>query len=141
MTFIGGRISRESCFAFVIQRPSHTLLKRQQPRFDRSLSLDRLGKRHIFSRRVNKPIDLMSGLLVLPEFNALDSIETLAHVGLHRMRVTSLGQNFQQLIVRQEIKARKRHAFGLEILFETLLNGVQGFVVHQKRIIEFLSIR
>ena len=54
-----------------------------------------------------------------------DALEALAEVGLHARRVLGLGQDLEQLVIREEEEAREREALGLEVVVEPLLDELE----------------
>jgi hypothetical protein len=66
---------------------------------------------------------------VLLEVYSRDALETLADVFLNSVKVVGLGEDLDQLIVRQEVKARELVSLVLQVLLKLLLNVCQGFLV------------
>ncbi len=50
------------------------------------------------------------------ELEFANALKALFEVWLHAVRILGLGQNRQQVIVRQKVKAREKGALGLEVL-------------------------
>ena len=48
---------------------------------------------------------------------------------LNSLRVASLGEDLQELIVGEEVEAREEQPLGLQVVLQTLLNLVQQSIV------------
>jgi hypothetical protein len=66
---------------------------------------------------------------VLLEVYSRDALETLADVLLDSLKVVRLGKDLDQLVVRQEVKARELVSLVLKVLLKLLLNVCQSFLV------------
>ena len=51
-------------------------------------------------------------------------------MSLHGMRVPRLREDFQQLIIGQEVEPGEGRSFCFKIVLKTLLNVIKGFVVY-----------
>ncbi len=60
-------------------------------------------------------------------------------MGLHSFSISCLRKNFEMLIVREEIETWESSSFGFEIVFKTLLDFIQGFVVSLESFKEYLT--
>lgn len=66
---------------------------------------------------------------VLLEVYSRDTLETLADVLLDCLKVVRLGKDLDQLIVRQEVKARELVSLVLKVLLKLLLNVCQSLLI------------
>ena len=62
------------------------------------------------------------------EFDLLNTLETLVHMGLNGARVLGLGEEHEQILVGQEVEAGEDETLLLEVIVEALLNAVQLLV-------------
>jgi len=60
-------------------------------------------------------------------------------MGLDSFSISSLRKNFEKLIVREEIETWESSSFGFEVVFKTLLNFIEGFVVSLESFKEYLT--
>jgi len=66
--------------------------------------------------------------------NLGDILEALSEVWLNSSRVLRLRQDLEQLIVGQEVEARKSITLGFQVVAETLLHQFQQLVALSKTI-------
>ena len=66
---------------------------------------------------------------VLLEVYSRDTLETLADVLLNSVKVVGLGEDLDQLVVRQEVKARELVSLVLQVLLKLLLNIRQSLLI------------
>ena len=59
-------------------------------------------------------VDLPPLLAPLLDLEGLDALETLAHVRLHRERVSRLPEDLEQVVVGEEVEAREGLPLGLK---------------------------
>mmetsp|Transcript_30364 Transcript_30364/g.70845 ORF Transcript_30364/g.70845 Transcript_30364/m.70845 type:complete len:377 (+) Transcript_30364:481-1611(+) len=70
----------------------------------------------------------LDDLIVLVKPNTVDAFKALAHVRLHSSWILRLGQDHQQLIVREEEESGECQPLGLEIVVEPLLDHIKLLV-------------
>ena len=97
---VGDRVAQQR-----VQRRDHRLLDTTEPLLDRASRLHLLGERHSLAlgRRHRDDVERHVGL---HEVEALDVVEALDQVRLHRLRVAA-ARDLEQLVVGEEAEARE----------------------------------
>jgi len=97
------------------QRVHHLALHHVEPHFNFVFSGDWFDKRHIFPFSTDHAFH-HNGPRVRTEVQPTDIVETLFYVFIDCLKIVSLSQNFQQLIIRQEVETRESETFFLQIV-------------------------
>jgi hypothetical protein len=106
----------------------HHCLDFGQPELDCTLSDDWLRELDDFALGTDHGENFVTSFL-RRKLDFDHSIEAFAQVRLHCLRITSLGQDFEQITVRQEVETRETATLIFEILRKAVLDFVKNTVV------------
>ena len=113
--------------AHSLERVLHEGLHVREPLLDVSPCPEVFSQAHVLALARLHAEDIRA-LWVLAKVKALDPVKALGHVRLHGLNILGLGQDFQELVVGQEVEPREAHSLGLQVILQILLHLLESLV-------------
>ena len=131
-------VARDRAGEQLLHAEEHRLLELAEPDLDRAVEHDVRDERGrlALGRDHAEALEVAVHLLARrDDVHLREALEVLVHVALHRHRVARLAEDLEQVVVRDEVEARERHALRLEVLVEALLDALE-LGVHRAHAVE-----